>query len=515
MKKKILAVMLVLVMLVPFTAAFHAMAEDAPEDVITIYGMSPTLKEQISLNFYLIVPDHLEGATATLSYKYDKQAEGFETDIHYTLTKDQPSYDAESGLYKLTFPNISAKEMTVEVSLNIIDAEGTPVLLYRPSSDFSGYVFSYCVAYWARDILEGDYNDVTKDFAKALLNYGQSAQEYFDFVDEFGAALNDPDLYEEMAALTAAVETNSDFDKVLPENAKEDAGYYGFSLLMTGDTKIRVYFTNEVTAKNEAGTAYTVGTSGSYWYVESEGIVSKDLDETKTFIVTKDGTDYTFRFSPLSYANAILGNSASKEASKKLAGAIYIYSAAADAYFQGGLTWEQICAFVATTPADLAHPDGANLNKLLNNIYELAGIDITVVPGYAEKTVHNVFNYLFTKPSGATFYSLKAVDTSDATNAFFHDMQVTDYYGGSLFENTSSMVSAELKVGDLFCARMRTVVDGANVDRYWTALYQGSGNFVVCYMTVENVYTCESMTAAQLDALTFHYFYILRPSQVL
>ena len=181
----------------------------------------------------------------------------------------------------------------------------------------------------------------------------------------------------------------------------------------------------------------------------------------------------------------------------------------------GPLTDAEKEALASIQPSEWSKSDGVNLDKLYPFLYEKAMIDVTLTDGYVAKTVHSVFNYLFTKPSGETYYALKAVDESDPAIVYYHRIQFVECYGGTLFASDAKLADASLQIGDLFCARLRTKVDNTNEDRYWIGLYQGNGNFLVVYTNLEKESKCEVMTASSIDSNTFQYYFVLRPSNVL
>ena len=183
----------------------------------------------------------------------------------------------------------------------------------------------------------------------------------------------------------------------------------------------------------------------------------------------------------------------------------------------GKLTDEEKAAFSAITAQQWAADCGAgNVDNILTWAYNTIDIDITKAEGYAAKTAHNIFNYLFELPSGAAFYAPKAEDSTDAANIFYHNIQLANIYGGTIFESNVSLAQNlnALQIGDIFCARLRTKVNGQNEDRYWIGLYQGDGNFLTVYTTLDNARLCEFKTAAELDTTIFQYYYILRPDQL-
>ena len=117
---------------------------------------------------------------------------------------------------------------------------------------------------------------------------------------------------------------------MVPEGA-DAVGYKNFALNLEGDTEIRVYFSKEITASDENGSAYEVVKSGKKWYVSIPGIAAKNLDDMFTVNAAFGGETRTFLLCGLSYANATFASSNSDLAT--LARALYLYNQAADAYF--------------------------------------------------------------------------------------------------------------------------------------------------------------------------------------
>ena len=183
----------------------------------------------------------------------------------------------------------------------------------------------------------------------------------------------------------------------------------------------------------------------------------------------------------------------------------------------GVLTDAEKAAFSALTAEQWAAECAAgNVDKILIWAYNSIGVDITAAEGYVAKTVHNIFNYLFELPSGATYYALRAEDSADTASVFYHKIQMSGIYGGTIFENNISLAEnlSSLRIGDMFCARLRTVVDGSNQDRYWIGMYQGNGNFLTVHTTLEKIVLCDMISAAELDATAFQYYYLLRPEKL-
>ena len=294
--------------------------EEITEDPVILNGASLTLEGQITINFFVKVPENTKEKTVRLTY--DKAGSGTKS---FDLDRSAKYYNADSDEYKISYPNIPAKEMGVYVTLRVYDKDDKQLKLeHYKTGLLSGDEYSYCVYDWSNNIIKDDSRPYhTQYLAKALSNYGFEAQNYFGFrsdgcIPDFGLGYMSPD------------HAN---DAVIPADAKEKIGYNGASLILEGATSIRLYFKDKVDAKNASGKAYTLKQSGSEWYVEIPNIAAKDLDVKHTVIVTKDGADYRFEYSALSYANGRLYNSKAKADIKNLCRALYLYNDAANKYF--------------------------------------------------------------------------------------------------------------------------------------------------------------------------------------
>ena len=178
--------------------------------------------------------------------------------------------------------------------------------------------------------------------AKAVQNYGTSAQIYFNYNTD---AITD----EARAALTEAVSDDTIVEKMAAYAAKDSgnipAGVSKITstLLVEADHTYRYYY---YLAEGADVSNYTFKIDGTVvtptydedndrYYVQIPGIPSGKLSTAHTFSVS-DGTDTrTTEASALSYAYGRVLNS-SNEALKVLSKALYLYSMAANDYFGTG-----------------------------------------------------------------------------------------------------------------------------------------------------------------------------------
>ena len=291
-----------------------------PGTTAVMNGVALTLDGQLSIDFYVIAPEN--AAYAVLAF------EGSEQIIELDRTLD--IYDAANDEFCLSFKNVPPKKMTSEFTLTVFTEDDTQLALtHFKTGPIEGDAFKYCIADWANSAIASNKSAEAVALAKAILNYGQAAQVYFSNYNLPDAPAN-PNGYlaEEMAAL----EADPANDALLPEDIA-DFGYAGASLVLEGDTAIQLWFSKEVTAVDENGKEYEVIQEGNEWYVNISGIAAKNLDKTFIVVVTDAaGETRAIEYSVLSYANIVLGKN-SNAALVELCKALYLYNAAAKAYF--------------------------------------------------------------------------------------------------------------------------------------------------------------------------------------
>ncbi len=288
---------------------------------VQISGMTLALEGKIGINFFFKAPEN--AAAAKLVFHGET-----ETTLDFDLIRDREhGYTAGTETFRLSYSNIAMKEMTCPVTLTVYDEAGGQMNLMRSSGPVEGNALDFCVADWANLIINSPgSSEKSVGLAQAILHFGGTAQNYFGFNLENFA---NPNGYLNEAA--AAVEIDPALTRIVPDDAKATVGYDSFSLNLEGDTEIRIYFTKQVTAKDENGNAYQVIKSGKKWYVSIPGIASVDLDKMFTVNASYGGKTRTLQFCALSYANAVYGSS--NENTAALARALYLYNEAAEIYF--------------------------------------------------------------------------------------------------------------------------------------------------------------------------------------
>jgi hypothetical protein len=162
------------------------------------------------------------------------------------------------------------------------------------------------------------------------------------------------------------------------------------------------------------------------------------------------------------------------------------------------LTEAEKAALAALAPTDWDNYS-TNLNGAGVWMYKAVNIDVSA---YFNKTIHSILQAEF-DASGGNGYVRKE-QTND-----YQTMLLDNSWGGRDFADQNDLAEMNLEIGDVFCGRFK--ISGSNV--YWTALYQGNGNFLV----VQNGYgdpLCFVATVAEVKANAWHYYYVLRPDNL-
>ena len=212
--------------------------------------------------------------------------------------------------------NVAAAQMndTIQVSL-VMNGETTDC-------------GQYSVRGYAEVILNGSYNDSTKNLVKAMLNYGAKAQTYFNY--NAGSLANAG--YEMDAAVAVPTESAA----VSVTGSIAGLRFYGASLVYTSKVAVRFYFN----ADNLNGITFEVGQTAyeavekeaGLYYVEITGINPQDYDTLISLVASNGTGTLTVGYSPMHYITRKYNNAESSDALKDLLLAMYNYYDAANKY---------------------------------------------------------------------------------------------------------------------------------------------------------------------------------------
>ena len=286
-----------------------------------ITGMTLALEGKIGINFWLKAPD--EAAYAVIDFMGDE--------VRFELTKaDSPYWRASSEQYRLPYSNVAIKQMMDPATIRVYNADDEQIALVHNSLGLlEDASWSFRVADWAYAILEQENaTEESVGMAKALINLGNAAQNYFDYEDDDPA---NPNNY--LHAETEAVEPDPALDPVIPADAASVLGYKYVKLNLEGDTEIRIFFDRQVTAKRGNKPLEVIKKGKEGWYVSVPAIAGVDLDVMHTIKVTYGGKTLTFKYSVLSFCNRVMASETSSDEFIYLAKALYVYNRAAEIYF--------------------------------------------------------------------------------------------------------------------------------------------------------------------------------------
>ena len=302
--------------------------EEAPKEAAVIQAASLTLAGQIGVNIKMLLPDSIisdPDAYAVMSYNGGKE-------VSITIPVSEAS--VESGKYVFTCP-VAVKEINDPVSIQLYYGDGTQAELVKGENlrvPVEGNCFQYAVSDYIA-AKKGSTEEIG-GLVRTMSDLGAAARIYFDYETE-GAAIE-----ADLSEVTA--EDLQDYKMELTPAAAEGIKIYSASLDLESETSINVKFATTgdsfnsedytFTVDGEAVTP-TVGLDGRY-QIRIENITAKLLDDMFTITVSdKNGNAQAVRYGALSYAYSKLNSSKSGEKIKNLSKCLYLYSKAAEAYF--------------------------------------------------------------------------------------------------------------------------------------------------------------------------------------
>ena len=288
-----------------------------------VYGSSVSLKGDIALNFFLIIPNELkedEGAYVTIG------TEKF-------LIKDATTRKVgEDTLYQFTV-KMNAKQMNDEVTLKVFNGADEVYKLFNHTTGedvTEGYVYS--VQTYIEKTIATSTDAKLVALVKAMSDYGSLAQAFMDYNVE-----NRAEVQGDLNSVTLDALTK--YKSTTTAGTAAGVTYKGGSLVLKSTTAIRLYFTLD---EGEIGNytfklgkkAVTPVETADGWMIEIANISAKDLDKFYTVTVSSSaGTIVTVKYCGLSYVYTVLNGGSDDAKLIDLAKSIYLYNQAADAYF--------------------------------------------------------------------------------------------------------------------------------------------------------------------------------------
>lgn len=311
----------------------HIYIDEALHPQAEIYGSSLSLKGNIGLNFYLILPEDVvadEGAYVSITVK----AEGGDVELDPMYVKSAKTRTVgDVTLYQFSV-SLHAKQMNDVVSVKLCNASGPITLIRHSNGEEIDGNYEYSVQDYISLAPDALSNNKLNGLMDAMSDYGALAQLHFGYRTDKVADIRQAT---ELAAVEA--DTLKTFDATVTEGTATGVTYYGVSLVLESETAIRVYFTVDDVAActfKQGSKDLTPVANGSTYYVEIPNISAKNLDTFYTVTVTKDGeTALTVKVCALSYCYKVLNGDAIRgnNTLEELVKGIYLYNEAANTYF--------------------------------------------------------------------------------------------------------------------------------------------------------------------------------------
>ena len=275
-----------------------------------LYGYRVSLAGDIGVNFFMKLSDELlNSKTAKMVFTI--------TSLDGTNTRTQEIYvsslehkgEDEFCIFKCS---VVAKEMTSTITAQMVDG------------DQKGKVYTYSVQKYAQYIIANPSKYVGKvEAVKAMLNYGASAQTYFNYNTENLANSILPS-NERIIPVISADSITAD-KLVANDNIKPSKVSLSLESTVTLRLSFKTADVSGVTFTDDKGNTLTTEISGDYTVVLIKGIPVQDLNSSVT-ITASDGS--TISYCPLRYCRAVLANKDNPEITddlRTLVTALYIY----------------------------------------------------------------------------------------------------------------------------------------------------------------------------------------------
>ena len=273
-------------------------------------GHSISLEGDIAVNFYMdLDPEIAQSETAYMQFTIPN---GSKSETKTVFVKDA----REDGGYSIFKCSVAAKDMSSEISAQLIDGDKTST------------VYTYSVKEYADWLIEhkNDSEAYTKaaPLVEKMLRYGAYAKEYFDKTNTL-PDLGDVNIDSQFASCTSS----------LPDDL-----FFGATLSLKSQTTLSLYFTDEeeltFTCVDKDGDERILETvrNGSTQIARIRNIAAKELQDDFTLTVKKGETILgAITYSPMNYCYKALNGGTENENLINAVKALVAYSDAANEYF--------------------------------------------------------------------------------------------------------------------------------------------------------------------------------------
>lgn len=294
------------------------MGNPQSEQSVQLVGLSASLEGNIGLNFFVKIPENLMNSEdASVYFEH-----GNKTNV---IAVEQGKYDEKNDCYKFTC-YVSAKEMNDDITIRVYDGFDQQKLVDTKGKSLPNNQYTYSVEKYFSKLNLKSTDPKLAELINATSNYGYFSQILFDYKTE---GLAERTLDKEVSADELLKYSIS--SEKLPEDVNVQ-----MSLLLKSETAIHLYFSGNLDKLGSSvlvdGKSQELKSAGKDMkYVEIKNIPATQLD--KVFEV-KAADDGVIKVSALSYACAVLNSENADEANINAMKALYLYSQAANAYYQ-------------------------------------------------------------------------------------------------------------------------------------------------------------------------------------
>ena len=275
-----------------------------PEEVHYI-TQSMSLGSDLTLHLWGNVPEGYANSMSG-SLKYDDVTNKFK------LSELTPM---ENGLYHMQ-TQMAAGQMTKIVDLTLEHNSIGEIIRKQYS------IRDYLVA-----LIEGDYDQETKDLSRELLNMGAWAQKYFDY--------NVSNLANTSYEIIPANAVPAESPTVGITGKVSGIRYYGTSVRFLSQTAVRFYFKADGAVDGYTfaidGKEYEPGEKDGLYYIETPGINPQNMRDVITVTVTDGSSTLSVEYAPIWYFIRSY-NKADNDTTKGLMAAAYSYYKEAEEY---------------------------------------------------------------------------------------------------------------------------------------------------------------------------------------
>lgn len=273
----------------------------------------------ISANFNIELAEGITKEDATVVVTYN----GVTKEVPFT---DLVAGETTAGKDCFRLPvNLNALQMTDEISIQVVSEKG------------SGGEQTFTIREYAEAIINGNFNEETKNLAKHMLNYGAEAQTYFNY--------NTKDLANNSIGeivLDTVPEVPTSGLAAVQSGSINGIRFYGTSLVLKSRTTLRFYyelvgdakisdytFTHNSKVLNVQGKA---NGNKMLYFVDVADIAPNQLNNDFAVIVSCNDDNLNVTYSPMWYIQKQYHSESNAMKFKNLLQAMYNYYLAADAY---------------------------------------------------------------------------------------------------------------------------------------------------------------------------------------